>query len=794
MNLGLFNFNNYYNRIIKRYDTLREYIVDGKAFIVGEVRNVNFNTNDGISTEQVCNIGGDGSIIPDYALLYEADEQIVSRWFVIEAVRLLTGQYKLSLYRDVIADWQREILTAPVFIEKATLSANNPLIFNNENMSYNQIKTSETLLNDDTKTPWIVGYVANSLDEKTIAVPSQGFNIDYPGLTSWDEYDYAKYTTQNPYKADYVKFTTEFYFQDTYTNFGYQMCFSKDKLITSALNSTSHGNSDSYMLYTDGKSDKSGFWRRAFVNWPTVATKINTAFTADTTDFYGLSYAYTGVSRLAEAAIADEEGKIVQVGDKFYKIHVHNFTTPVQKVYISSDDPNAQKWYKIAQEADVFDLSNTTNLSPYAGFGYTANAYYITHEEITVDAFTFTVDGDRRRLTDAPYSMFAMPARTLGFTASGSVYEANPYIAYRLAQQLITELGSELYDIQLLPYCPLTNVEMLGGNLFIPGEAGKDYVLVRDTSSQVANLLLWLSESSFTRKLNISIPQPTSALEIKVSNECDKYRIVSPTYNGEFEFSVAKNGGVSGFNVFCTYKPFSPFIKVAPIFSGLYGEEFDDGRGCICQGDFSLPQINDKWVEYQLQNKNYLNSFNRQIENLDKNNAVQREMDIWNVVGGTLSGVASGAMAGSMMGGGIPGAVAGGIVGAGASLLGGLADININEKLRTEARNYAIDQFNYQLGNIQALPYTLANIGAQTVISKLFPFLEYYTCTEAEKTALRNKIKYNGMTVGVIGTIDTFLQSEPTYIKGRLIRLEDVYDDFHVCSQIADELYKGVFI
>ena len=793
MNLGLFNFNNYYNRIIKRYDTLREYIVDGEAFIVGEVRNVNFNPNDGISTEQVCNIGGDGTIVPDYAILFEADGQVVSRWFVIEAIRLLTGQYKLSLYRDVIADWQKEILTAPMFIEKATLSANDPLIFNNENMSYNQIKTSETLLNDATKTPWIVGYVANSLDEKVIAVPSQGFTIHYPGLNSWDEYDYARYTSDSPYKASYAKFATMFYFQDTYTSYGYQMLFSQAKNLVSAFNTTSHGNANTTKIYADAKGTKTGFWRRALTDWAAVGNKMETAFKANNFDFWDLSFAYTGVSRLSEAAIADEEGKIVQVGDKFYKIHVHQFITPAQYVQIQSDDPNAQKWYNIAQAADCFDLSNTNNINPYAAFGYTANAYYISKEDITADAFTFTVDGDRRRLTDAPYSMFAIPARTLGFTVNGSVYEANSYIAYRLAQQLITELGSNLYDIQLLPYCPLQSVEMISNNLLITGTNNQDFVLVKDTSDQVANLVLWLSESSFTRQLNISIPQPTSAIELKVSNECDKYRIVSPTYNGEFEFSVAKNGGVSGFNVFCTYKPYTPFIKVAPIFSGLYGEEFQDGRGCICQGDFSLPQINDQWIEYQLQNKNYLNSFNRQIENLDINNAAQREMEGWNILGGVLSGAASTGAVGYMAGG-VPGAVVGGLAGGAASLLGGIADINLNEQLRTEARNYAIDQFNYQLGNIQALPYSLANIGAQTVISKLFPFLEYYTCTEAEKTALRNKIKYNGMTVGVIGNLETYIQSEPTYIKGRLIRLEDINDDFHVCNQIADELYKGVFI
>ena len=398
-------------------------------------------------------------------------------------------------------------------------------------------------------------------------------------------------------------------------------------------------------------------------------------------------------------------------------------------------------------------------------------------------------------MSDAPYAMFAMPAHTLSFTANGSVYSSNDYLTYRLVQNMIVTLGSNLYDIQLLPYCPITDPQIVGGNLLVPGTENKDFVLIKDESGNVASLLLWANTSSFERELDYKIALPASALETKVANECDRYRIISPTYNGEFEFSAAKNGGVDGFMAYFTYKPFNPFIKIAPVFNSnyLYGGEFEDARGCICQGDFSLPQIDDAWIEYQLQNKNYLNSFNRQIENMDINNSYQQTMDIVNAITGTISGAATGGAAGFMVGG-VPGAIIGAVGGGAASAAGGIADVLMNEKLRTEARDYTIDQFNYQLGNVKALPYSLANIGAQTIISKLFPFVEYYTCTDTEKNALRSKIKYNGMTVGVIGTIGEYLQEDYTYIKGRLVRLEGVEDNFKIINVIADEINKGVFI
>ena len=153
----------------------------------------------------------------------------------------------------------------------------------------------------------------------------------------------------------------------------------------------------------------------------------------------------------------------------------------------------------------------------------------------------------------------------------------------------------------------------------------------------------------------------------------------------------------------------------------------------------------------------------------------------------------SGALTGAVVGGPI-GALVGGALGAGASAVAGIRDYQLSEQLRQEAIDYTTDQFGYQLGNIQALPYSLAKTSAFTYNNKIFPILEYYTCTPQEKTALQDKLYYNGMTVMRIGTIQEFLRSEPSYIKGKLIRLEDTDNNFHVVNEIANEINKGVFI
>lgn len=63
----------------------------------------------------------------------------------------------------MVADHYDELLNAPMYIEKATITdVNDPAIFNTEGLTLNQIKKSETLLKDETNCPWIVGYIPKS--------------------------------------------------------------------------------------------------------------------------------------------------------------------------------------------------------------------------------------------------------------------------------------------------------------------------------------------------------------------------------------------------------------------------------------------------------------------------------------------------------------------------------------------------------------------------------------------------------------------------------------------------------
>ena len=281
----------------------------------------------------------------------------------------------------------------------------------------------------------------------------------------------------------------------------------------------------------------------------------------------------------------------------------------------------------------------------------------------------------------------------------------------------------------------------------------------------------------------------------KLANECDVLRLVSQNYSAIFEFSAAKSGGVDGFLADCTYKPWSPYIHILPKLKGLYGDNFvaiDDARGLICGGDMSLPQLSNAWANYQLQNKTYQEMFDRQIKNIDVQNDINKQNAAWQLALSPITGGSAGATAGAKMGG-MQGVAAGAALGAvGGGITAGIDYAN-NIRMMEENRQYKIDMYGYNLQNIQAIPTSLTKTSALTYNTRVWPFIEYYTCTDVERNALRDKMKYNGMTIMKIGKLTDYLLGEDKFYKGQLIRL-NINVDSHMAYEIYNELNKGVYL
>ena len=137
----------------------------------------------------------------------------------------------------------------------------------------------------------------------------------------------------------------------------------------------------------------------------------------------------------------------------------------------------------------------------------------------------------------------------------------------------------------------------------------------------------------------------------------------------------------------------------------------------------------------------------------------------------------------------------GGVVGGAGAAVAGMTEYYKQKEQYRENRKYAIDIHNYQLGNVKALPDSLAKVDAYTSNNKLFPILEKYTCTNEEVEIFKDKIKYEGMTVNTVGKIADYIDQleDLTFIKGQIIRIDNLDEDDHFAQEIYNEVAKGLY-
>lgn len=942
--LILKGFNNYFNRKIKKYDSIEDYASHSTASLT--VPTFNFNPNDSVRTEVVLGKGEVGedaffdfekTNAADYLVAYTTqtlhnpDEEdvdvntIESRWFITEVVRTRGGQYHISLKRDSIADNFESLLSCPAFIKKGMISDDNPLIVNDEGVRVNQIKTSETLLKDGSNSAWIVGYLSKDFVDKsdpTDPISVQVPDGDYESITIEDlaaELGVSAtaleqiLVTDPANQARFVNDDIEFV---AWLNKPDQSPL-EDRIIGRSSNLLQSFNSGSgatvlsHSNYNDcfAYEERQSSIYRESIMWSAWNNRLNqhiNTIKANWNSYVGHPLLGRKVyDRLLE--LQNNETLIYKAG-LYYQVRIGGASVvPTGETYsvsatispfntICSDYINDINTYAGGTQL----LSNLNRGNIFISYDELTANVYLTNKLTNTTVPTVSVDmsTSRNAVLNQPFDMFAMPFNDTTIINGADTYNVTGDYAQKLAIALMAvETKGQIYDIQLLPYCPIPEIAKEGSidissktvqfdydwidyngelekyntstpvvpviNEYAPGEyeatatyqstitdtdlidwgwnafngetephaqqafddwvrgistnktvvGGKSkftiYNQVQDPQSfQYADItvVFWFKwkENGVEHRSIIVYPKNNSfsvdleyrlelADSMKIDSQTDLYRLCSPNYQGSFDFNVAKNGGrVEGFIANCTYKPYTPYVKVAPQFAWLYGTNFGDARGLICSGDFSIGFYSDRWQEYQLQNKNYQNIFNREIQNLDVNQGVQRINQY--VSGGIsiLNSAAQGGVTGAIATGSPYGAIAGAVIGGAASGAGYAADNTLMERSLIEQRQFAIDKFKMQLENIQALPYTLTKVGAFNINSKIWPFLEYYTCTDVEKEALKMKITYEGMTVGIVDTLGSYMSGG--YLQADLIRNDTIVDDAHLLDDIYVELTKGVYM
>lgn len=790
--LYLLHFNNYYNKLVRYYDTLAEYL----PYQIGDtLLNINFNPADGVNAKQIVNWDDD---TPDYLIV--VDGSVMSRWYVVEAQRTRGRQLELTLKRDVIADYRDAVLNAEAFCEKGWVNNSSPFVFNKENMGFNQIKTSETLLQNNLKTPWLVLYLSRYHTNDSGQYEYNEYTGEFIDETSINDADYVV-NSLSDYK--YYKYsqqaiddgTGEQYHYDDDVNISFVTTMQVKRSGDTSWTTYDNDLRPNEFVHIRRRYDQEDLNWPSWTNdgWPRFPNNTNRAYwnslmvvyhKGDTTEpVTGLPVnSYSGMGTQEGANILNSEsGKTIRVGDKVYRIGVNTASQSKFRNYATVEQ-STQLGLSMIQTCYTTVNINTANktIPPmHVEWGDISPYVTMTFTEINLAQNTIKYDIQYQGgvTTDSAYEIIAAPYYDVSFVDGGTVFNHIGNIALQWFQDIINRYNGAgwAYDLQLVPYMSIdqTNITNLD----------KVYCTQGNPPDKINLAVAFkIPSASFNKTYPITLPD-TGVTSKKIANETQLYRIVSPNGVGEYEFSPVKNNGFTQFEVDCTLIPFNPYIKINPVFGGLYGSDFNDFRGLICQGNFSLPILNDQWSTYQLNNKNYQAIFDRNIESQEYQNKWQLASNI----AGIFTGGAGGAAAGGLIGG-APGAAVGGVLAG----IGGIVDTVASQEMFKESIDRQKDLFGMELGTIKARAQSLSRGTSYNVNNKYFPYIEYYTCTEEELVALNNKLKYNGMTIGVIGTVQQFLNPDETsYYQGTLIEI-DITDDAHMADEIARTLQGGI--
>ena len=820
VNLYFLQYNNYFNRQTKPHRTVANWFL---PYQIGSTVGVQlFNYGDGVDTTQVVNTTNwtNENRVPDYCVVENQTDGSRQYWYVTEWKYLRKGQYEATLKRDVLSENYDLIITAPMLIKKGTVaSPNDPAMYNIEGQAYNQIKSDEIPLYDATGCPWIVGYVplnttaAGTEISKNIYVePSftyntlEDFRSDFPYDVDMSQNDRVIIRRYDRYPIYNIRANIRYSISGAVC--AANVSFNSIGVLTYDINATKErvnliswdayggvGVNGFYSKKGNTLSDSFSAFRsdKGYTMTTTEASKlvrdIVNSYTRETLKQIDNSiYNVYPQNESADATLKSILYKSVKIGTKTYNIF------PSNKLIWKEQVVPASTFQLLSTNLNNNILTNKNNNNSYiVTLKYYEVGYTLVESTQTIKT-TMPSKDKIIQLRKDPYAMFCVPYGEVKLRKDGVDQITTVKDAALIATGISTTAGKDtVLDVQLLPYCPIREIVVDDEKGVVDYSSLTRTAQVQDIKNEadaVISKMFWCTDNSFS----FQIPLKLVVDDYKIENETTTYRLCSPNYNGLFEFNLAKNGGLDWIEVNCSYKPQTPYIQLNPNFKKLYGQnattglsagDYNDQRGLICGGDFSLPNVSDAWANYQMQNKNYQNIFDREIQSMEISNKYQRVSDWMNLAAGTAkTGMAIGSLSNPVAGG----------ISAGINLATGIASNIMSDKLRDEQLNLKKDLFNYNLQNIQALPQSVSKTAAFNINSKYVPFLEKYTCTEEEKNALRDKLKWQGMTVMRTGQIQDYVWGDDTYIEAMPLRLSGLSEDTHTAQAIAQELNMGTYI
>ena len=817
-----YKFNNYYNRIIKRYDTIAQYTANGT--LLGSQENCNFVHGDGVNSSFTWNKLATVTDSPDYVVVEDYKGNI-SRWFVVNSFKSRDRQDILTLRRDVIADFYSDIVEfSPCLIRKGYVPQNNPLIFNDEGVQYNKIKQDEILIKDESNCSYIVGFFANN------AFPS-GATVN--GNIKDSNYDYS-YTDLNsfPYK-DYVEGAG-----NNHTESATMIKGSESNNIYYSLkfNGRTNISGDSHrqdieMIWRKAGIGKPSYYTSDFANYvdnvyaqigttwtdvelkctpvPSYTISENNLFTYLRTTYTTLLYnkvlnvptTYAknllGVEENIYNALNEYNGKRIKIGANVYTCTLKHSTVRNQVVTYNAYNPtvvsnyngilnyiNANKPSSSEMSQGIYELYYYDGQETYFGKDLKVMGslydWYLELTEASSGVSTLVdTPSNRTHLSSQPYDMFMLINEdNISYKVNTTDYISNHEVNINIAQAICEASGSASYDIQIVPFNPMRGTILDDGTLNF---YGYDVHSITDSDNNVVGHYVMCNSSDlkFTlEKADLKF-NPTN---YKKDYNLKQYRLCSPNQETIFEFSPSMNGGINTWEISANYRPYASYVKVQPTWSWLYGDpeynNLTDIRGLVYNSSLCITQLSEAWANYVSNNKNYQQLFDNQIGSLTKSQQIELS-----AMEQTLGLRAyTGMPIGSIL-----------------RTIGGSKDIDMQRELNNVALTKMNTDYKYQMDNIKSMPNTIKKLTNITEDTRIFPFIEIYSASPVEEQSFDFKMQYTGYTIMTTGKISDYCQAGvETFVQANLIRLDlsrsEESADNHIAVEIASELDKGIYI
>lgn len=858
-----YKFGNYANKAYRMFSSRAGWLayMNSQVPLYQEGKAQNFNPGDGINTVISFSTITDSLVeSANYVMVFNDDDTFHSSWFITTYQYMLGNGYALTLKRDLLSGYIYNVLGNYGLLKRGPIAPNRKTVFqfSPENISVNKIKQTEIPIRDQFgDTQWLLLYwTTNKMDgtegnkvEAEIKTDPPVANINVSDITNWEYYNYidTPLVLEGNYSKPFFRYNRKFrgssYDGESNKIITEKWTVDPDPFLLGSSVSIPSGTLTSREAITDPSTQ--------YRNDPilSVGATISDRIKHKSKDIFfpstskyrvalqGIINNFTVTSIPSEAAKAEAilsmNGMTIKDGTsgKYYRISaiqntniLNDLESVVSTIRHNTTGPELTKWgdlglyFKEEFQKTYDGYANDYWYAFNSGTGswpVTASAEFIelgfnrsdaTYVQFSLDELvpegttTFEMVS-ATKAGDEPFRILAIPVSdsVRCITPDGERMLNSSY-AFHLASTLAAKYSGSaggLYDVQLVPYAPSNELlsTLTGGKIDYTLYTGFKWIW---NNSSIA--LPVFSIGTNNRQFQIELDNPITVSDYKLDRITKEVKLVSPSGKSVYDFSVAMNDGLEGFDIDMTFKPVNTMIHINPWFKWLYGSDFNDLRGLIISEDISMTQTSDAWENYKLQNLNYENSFNAQQEaDRSRLNITDKYADKQNTLN-TVNGIGSGLMK-TVIAGVVGSPVA--AIGAGISAAAGIATTNIqhaNEKAQrsemlTHDQDIAKRQFAMQMENIQALPQNLSKTSGFTILNKKHPFLELYDVSAEERTSIDIYFKFNGKNLNVMGNLSDYvnINEDFDYIEFAPYT-SNIFSNMNINNELNTILSNGVYL